>query len=231
LLREAVRPPACIRFKSSRLCASSSPTRLRSAWPRQSKAPCLYPARRDRASPSDVRGLVLARRRRADTERMSRPPLEAADIVRCAGKSFIECSRKWITRPKRKGFARYDTLPNCCAGWTSRSVLGLRACCHLLQLVSEVGEAERAFKGNRQWRIAGSVATESPRFFLSTQGSAPVAARSSPPAELGTAAPARPNGWRLAQRCCCPLHPKVEVLQCATPRFRFAGSLSQALSF
>lgn len=27
---------------------------------------------------------------------MNRPPLEVADIVRCAGQSFIERSRKWI---------------------------------------------------------------------------------------------------------------------------------------
>ena len=27
---------------------------------------------------------------------MNRPPLEVADIVRCAGQSFIERSHKWI---------------------------------------------------------------------------------------------------------------------------------------
>jgi hypothetical protein len=27
---------------------------------------------------------------------MNRPPLEVADIVRCAGQSFVERSRKWI---------------------------------------------------------------------------------------------------------------------------------------
>jgi integrase/recombinase XerD len=36
------------------------------------------------------------RRRRADPQRMNRPPLEVADIVRCAGQSFVERSRKWI---------------------------------------------------------------------------------------------------------------------------------------
>ncbi len=33
---------------------------------------------------------------------MSRPPLEMADIVRCAGQSFIEHSRKWINWQHRK---------------------------------------------------------------------------------------------------------------------------------
>jgi hypothetical protein len=28
---------------------------------------------------------------------MSRPPLEVADLVRAAGRAFIERSRKWIT--------------------------------------------------------------------------------------------------------------------------------------
>ena len=28
---------------------------------------------------------------------MSRPPLEVADIVRCAGQAFLERSRKWIS--------------------------------------------------------------------------------------------------------------------------------------
>src|SRR6266481_4329035 len=42
------------------------------------------------------------RRRRADTERMNRPPLEVADIVRYAGQSFIERSRKWINGQHEK---------------------------------------------------------------------------------------------------------------------------------
>ena len=33
---------------------------------------------------------------------MNRPPLEVADIVRCAGQSFIECSRKWINGQHEK---------------------------------------------------------------------------------------------------------------------------------
>ena len=33
---------------------------------------------------------------------MNRPPLEVADIVRCAGQSFIERSRKWITGQHEK---------------------------------------------------------------------------------------------------------------------------------
>src|ERR1019366_2253488 len=39
---------------------------------------------------------------RADGERVNRPPLEVADIVRCAGQSFIECSRKWINGQHEK---------------------------------------------------------------------------------------------------------------------------------
>ena len=33
---------------------------------------------------------------------MNRPPLEVADIVRCAGQSFIERSRKWINGQHEK---------------------------------------------------------------------------------------------------------------------------------
>jgi len=33
---------------------------------------------------------------------MNRPPLEVADIVRCAGQSFIERSRKWINAQHEK---------------------------------------------------------------------------------------------------------------------------------
>jgi hypothetical protein len=33
---------------------------------------------------------------------MTRPPLEVADIVRCAGQSFIERSRKWINGQHEK---------------------------------------------------------------------------------------------------------------------------------
>jgi len=33
---------------------------------------------------------------------MSRPPLEVADIVRCAGESFIKRSRKWISWQHQK---------------------------------------------------------------------------------------------------------------------------------
>ena len=42
------------------------------------------------------------RTRRADTERMNRPPLEVADIVRCAGQLFVERSRRWITWQHQK---------------------------------------------------------------------------------------------------------------------------------
>lgn len=33
---------------------------------------------------------------------MSRPPLEVADIIRAAGKKFIERSRHWLTRQHLK---------------------------------------------------------------------------------------------------------------------------------
>src|ERR1700686_5102465 len=33
---------------------------------------------------------------------MNRPPLEVADIVRCAGRSFLERSRKWINGQHEK---------------------------------------------------------------------------------------------------------------------------------
>ena len=34
---------------------------------------------------------------------MNRPSLEVADLVRAAGRTFIERSRKWITRQRAKG--------------------------------------------------------------------------------------------------------------------------------
>jgi hypothetical protein len=37
---------------------------------------------------------------------MNRPPLEVADIVRCAGQSFIERSRKWINGQHEKVLSR-----------------------------------------------------------------------------------------------------------------------------
>ena len=40
--------------------------------------------------------------RRAQAQFMSRPPLEMADVVRCAGQSFIEHSRRWINWQHRK---------------------------------------------------------------------------------------------------------------------------------
>jgi hypothetical protein len=33
---------------------------------------------------------------------MNRPPLEVVDIVRCAGQSFVERSRKWINGQHEK---------------------------------------------------------------------------------------------------------------------------------
>ena len=44
---------------------------------------------------------------------MQRPPLEVADIVRAAGKKFIENSREWITAKHLKVFRAIDTLPDC----------------------------------------------------------------------------------------------------------------------
>src|SRR5258708_3903259 len=40
--------------------------------------------------------------RRSDTQRIDRPPLEMADIVRYAGQGFIERSRRWITWQHQK---------------------------------------------------------------------------------------------------------------------------------
>ena len=48
------------------------------------------------ATGSPLDALTIRETRRADTERMNRPPLEVADIVRCAGQSFVERSRRWI---------------------------------------------------------------------------------------------------------------------------------------
>ena len=66
---------------------------------------------------------------------MNRPPLEVADIVRYAGQSFVERNRKWITWQHQKVLLAITPLPHRRAGRASRSVLGLRTYCHLLQLV------------------------------------------------------------------------------------------------
>jgi hypothetical protein len=50
----------CIRFNSSRLCRSRSRTSFCSARASAEYSPCFQRARRDRASPSGVRGPVLA---------------------------------------------------------------------------------------------------------------------------------------------------------------------------
>ena len=42
------------------------------------------------------------RTRRTDTQRIDRPPLEMADIVRWAGQSFIKRSSRWITWQHQK---------------------------------------------------------------------------------------------------------------------------------
>ena len=52
------------------------------------------------ASPLDA--LTFARTRRTQAPFMSRPPLEVADIVRCAGQAFLEHSRKWINWQHQK---------------------------------------------------------------------------------------------------------------------------------
>ncbi len=54
------------------------------------------------ATGSPLDALTDPNRRRSDAERMNRPPLEVADIVRCAGQSFIERSRRWINGQHEK---------------------------------------------------------------------------------------------------------------------------------
>jgi len=51
---------------------------------------------------------------------MNRPPFEVADLVRAAGRAFIERSRKWITRQHLKGVASYCALSHCRLGRASR---------------------------------------------------------------------------------------------------------------
>jgi hypothetical protein len=50
--------------------------------------------------PARCAHLLSARRTKAQL--MSRPPLEMADIVRCAGQSFLERSAAWIRWQHRK---------------------------------------------------------------------------------------------------------------------------------
>jgi len=68
---------------------------LRSSGPRGDDD-LIASLRRHLSAPAVAGCTYDQRRRRTDTERMNRPPLEVADIVRCAGQSFIERSRKWI---------------------------------------------------------------------------------------------------------------------------------------
>ena len=76
------------------------------------------------------------RRGRADTERMNRPPLEVADIVRCAGQSFIERSRKWINGQHEKVLLAITRCRTAALGGHRDQVHGLWTYRHLLQLVS-----------------------------------------------------------------------------------------------
>jgi hypothetical protein len=45
---------------------------------------------------------------------MNRPPLEVADIVRCAGQSFLEHSQRWINWQHQKVLLA-NALPHRCA--------------------------------------------------------------------------------------------------------------------
>jgi hypothetical protein len=48
---------------------------------------------------------------------MQRPPLEVADIVRAAGKKFIENSRTWITRQHLKVLRAIERCRTAVLGW------------------------------------------------------------------------------------------------------------------
>jgi hypothetical protein len=54
------------------------------------------------ATGSPLDALPIRRKGEPTTERMNRPPLEVADIVRSAGQSFVERSRKWINGQHEK---------------------------------------------------------------------------------------------------------------------------------
>jgi hypothetical protein len=62
---------------------------------------------------------------------MNRPPLEVADIIRSAGESFLEKSKRWITWQHRKVLLAI-LLPYGCARWSPRSMLRLRPRRHLI---------------------------------------------------------------------------------------------------
>jgi hypothetical protein len=66
---------------------------------------------------------------------MNRPPLEVADIIRSAGESLLEKTRRWITWQQPQGPVGYPALPHGCARRSSQSLLRLRPRCHLIQLV------------------------------------------------------------------------------------------------
>jgi hypothetical protein len=67
---------------------------------------------------------------------MNRPPLEVADIVRCAGQSFIERSRKWINGQHEKVLLAITRCRTAALGGHRDSVLRLRTYGHLIQLMS-----------------------------------------------------------------------------------------------
>jgi hypothetical protein len=50
---------------------------------------------------------------------MNRPPLEVADLVRAAGRAFIERSRRWINGQHLK-VLRHRALSHRRLGWASR---------------------------------------------------------------------------------------------------------------
>ncbi len=60
---------------------------------------------------------------------MNRPPLEVADIVRCAGRSFIERSRKWINGQHGNGLRYCHSAFGCSSHPISQQQTPLRPRC------------------------------------------------------------------------------------------------------
>ncbi len=75
------------------------------AWPPRPRGHYCLPASVPTASQRDrqpARCPHVLSTRRTQAQFMSRPALEMADIVRCAGQSFVERSRRWINWQHQK---------------------------------------------------------------------------------------------------------------------------------
>src|ERR1035437_5435067 len=90
-------PPAGSRSRPAHHLDTARSSRPRSNYRLSASLPAT-----SQRNPQPARCPHLRCTRRTQAQFMSRPPLEVADIVRCAGQAFLEHSRKWINWQHQK---------------------------------------------------------------------------------------------------------------------------------